>query len=129
MKFLGLFVSLFVVGGQSAAGAQSISGDVSGYGRPIAGAEVRLLELDRTTHTNADGRFSFRDVPLGSYTIYAAAKGFSSETKRVTLAININVGTSLDLLPSAIPLKEVVVTASPFPRAVDEQYQSTASKS
>ena len=118
-----------MIGSQSTAGAQSISGDVSGYGRPIAGAEVRLLELDRTTHTDDNGRFSFRDVPLGSYTIYAGARGFASGTKRVTLAINTNVGTSLDLLPSAIPLKEVVVTASPFPRAVDEQYQSTASKS
>jgi iron complex outermembrane receptor protein len=111
----------------AAASAQTIVGTVRGEGRPLAGAEVRLLELDRTMRAGSNGEFTFRDIPAGVYTVFAGASGFASATQRV--AVYGTARTAFDLSASAIPLKEVVVTASPFPRTVDQQYQSTASKS
>ena len=36
---------------------------------PVADAQVAIVELSRTARTAADGRFEFRGVPPGSYTI------------------------------------------------------------
>ncbi|MEO8910490.1 MAG: TonB-dependent receptor [Gemmatimonadaceae bacterium] len=107
---------------------QTIAGTVLSGGAPVVGAEVRMLELDRQTRAGANGEFSFRDVPKGSYTIFVGATGYASETRRVAAGTGI-ARTAFDLKPSALPLKEVVVTASPVPRTSDDQYQSTESKS
>ncbi|MEO7086945.1 MAG: TonB-dependent receptor [Gemmatimonadaceae bacterium] len=107
--------------------AQSIGGTVRGDGEPIVGATVRLLELDRIIHTGASGRYVFLDVPKGEYRVFVAAPGYASVTKPVSVA-NTQSTVAFDLTPSAIPLKEMVVSASPVARTTNEQYQSTASK-
>lgn len=111
-----------------ALSAQSISGTVQTAGKPIVGATVRLLELDRIERTDAEGRFAFSNVPSGVYRVYVGVTGYASATD----TIRVNNGTarvSFNLTESAIKLKEVVVSASPTARISDEQYQSTASKS
>ena len=113
----------------SSAVAQTIAGTVRSNGVSIVGAEVRLLELDRTTRASSSGEFAFSQLPAGTYTLYVGAMGYAAATRRVVVAGTGTIRSDFNLRPSAIPLKEVVVTGSPFPRTVDEQYQSTASKS
>ncbi|MGZ3330621.1 MAG: TonB-dependent receptor [Gemmatimonadaceae bacterium] len=108
--------------------AQSIAGTVQTAGKPIVGATVRLLELDRIERTGADGQFAFSNVPAGVYRVYVGVTGYASATD----TLRVTSGTarvSFNLSESAIRLKEVVVSASPTARISDEQYQSTASKS
>jgi len=55
---------------------------------PVPGARVTIRELDRTTTTDDDGSFVFRDVPFGRFTL--AARGVAAllprrSTVRVTL--------------------------------------------
>lgn len=111
-----------------ALSAQAISGTVQTAGRPIVGATVRLLELDRIERTGAEGQFAFSNVPTGVYRVYVGVTGYASATD----TIRVTGGTArvaFNLSESAIKLKEVVVSASPTARISDEQYQSTASKS
>lgn len=112
----------------ASARAQTIQGTVRSAGAPVVGATVRLLELDRAEHTGAAGQFRFADVPHGSYRVFVGLTGYLAaiDTVRVTDAVT---SVSFDLVPSAIPLDEVVVTASPMPRTADEQYQSAESRS
>jgi iron complex outermembrane receptor protein len=111
-----------------AAWAQTVTGTVRGAGVPVVGARVRLLELDRAVHTGARGQFTFANVPRGTYTVFAGVLGFASATD--TVQVTGDTATVLfDLTPSAIPLDEVVVSATPMTRAAGDQYQSTASKS
>ena len=110
------------------ASAQTITGTVQGAGSPIVGATVRLLELDRVTRTGARGQFTFPDVPRGTYRVFAGTAGYASATNSVTLTTGTAM-TSFALTASAIALKEVVVSASPFSRTANEQYQSAESKS
>ena len=108
--------------------AQTVAGTVQTAGKPIVGATVRLLELDRIERTGADGQFAFSNVPAGVYRVYVGVTGYASATD----SIRVTSGTarvSFNLSESAIKLKEVVVSASPTARISDEQYQSTASKS
>ena len=128
MRWMGFFATVVFVVTAPTAGAQAIHGTVYGGGRPIVGATVRLLEIDRVAHTGAHGEFTFSDVPKGSYRVFAGVTGYASATNIVNVTGD-NASTSFDLRESAFELKDVVVSASPTARLSDEQYQSTASKS
>lgn len=110
------------------AGAQIIRGTVQSAGVPVVGATVRLLELDRADRTGARGQFSFSDVPSGTYRVRVGVLGYAAVTDTVRVT-GTDVAVSFDLTASAIPLQEVVVSASPIARPPDEQYQSAESKS
>jgi TonB family protein len=47
-----------------------------GTRRPLVGAEVAMPELERTTSTDAEGRFSFRGVPVGSHEVLVIISGY-----------------------------------------------------
>ena len=108
-------------------GAQTIAGTVRGDGRPIVGATVRVLELDRAQRTGAAGEFTFANIPRGTYRVFVAAGGFASSTDTV----RVEIGTAradFELLHSAVELREIVVTASAVPHTTSESYQPTAAR-
>jgi len=110
------------------ARAQTVAGTVAAAGRPVVGATVRLLELDRAQRTGAGGEFRFADVPPGSYRIFVAATGYASATDTVRVAA-AGATVAFALHESAVPLEEIVVSATPTPRPADEQYQPAESRS
>ncbi|HYI00725.1 TonB-dependent receptor domain-containing protein, partial [Hyalangium sp.] len=57
-----------------------------GTRRPLIGAEVALPELQLTTSTNEEGRFSFRGVPLGNHEVLVVLSGYDRFRTRETLA-------------------------------------------
>lgn len=81
----------------------TISGVVrSTWGRPIAGARVLVTTADGTAwsaESDAGGRYTIRDVPVGSYAPVAGAPGFEDTILRTWLGIGVRAGqtTPLDL--------------------------------
>jgi len=128
MAIASLVISGVLLPSSVVLSAQAISGTVQTARRPIVGATVRLLELDRIERTGAEGQFLFSNVPAGVYRLYVGVTGYASATDTITVTSG-TASVSFDLRESAIKLKEVVVSASPTARISDEQYQSTASKS
>lgn len=64
--------------GQSSAASLSV-GVVTDTGEPVYGAQVRLSGGDRQPllgTTNESGRYTFLDLPLGSYSLSASKPGF-----------------------------------------------------
>lgn len=57
-----------------------------GTRRPLAGAEVALPELQLTTSTNEEGRFSFRGVPVGNHEVLVILSGYDRFRTRETIA-------------------------------------------
>ena len=110
-----------------ASGAE-IHGTVTGDGRPIAGATVRILETDRTGRTGSDGTFRFADVRNGTYTVFVRMIGYASRTLPVHLA-DETADLAIRLRESAIEAEEIVVSGSPYARTADDQYQSAESRS
>ena len=108
--------------------AGTIRGIVTGTGGPIAGASVRVLELDRTGRTDASGMFAFDDVRDGHYTVFVRMIGYASASLPAEAGDRSGLLT-FRLRESAIEAEEIVVSGSPYPRTADDQYQSAESKS
>jgi hypothetical protein len=49
--------------------------------RPLVGATVSLVNLNRSTSTDSNGNFTFRDVPIGRQTLAISHIGFKSMTQ------------------------------------------------
>ncbi len=111
------------------AGAQTISGTVRSGGKPVVGAMVRLLELDRSNRTGARGGFRFTDVPPGTYRLFVGIMGYAAVTDTVRVTAGAPTTVEFALKQTAIPLEQIVVSASPTARPADEEYQSAESKS
>ncbi len=120
-------VAALLVMGAAAVHAQTITGTVRSSSGAIAGATVRLLELERITRSGDGGRFSFTNVPKGTYRVFVAAQGFASATDTVHVS-GETITVQVELRASPTRLEDVVVSAAPTPGLVTEQFQSTATK-
>ncbi|HLB11102.1 MAG TPA: TonB-dependent receptor [Gemmatimonadaceae bacterium] len=108
--------------------AQTITGAVRDSSGAVPGVTVRLLELARIVRTGSSGRFTFTDVPKGTYRIFAAVQGFAAVTDTVHVTGDVTT-VSIMLRESPMRLEDVVVSAAPDAGLVSQQYQSTATKS
>lgn len=106
----------------------SISGTVVSRNKPVVGATVRLLGLDRATDTDSKGNFIFPDVPAGAYKVFVRCIGYASQTKSADVGTR-TVHLSFSLRQTAIQSEGVVVSASPYARLADEEYQPAESMS
>ncbi len=126
LLLLAACVAAFTPARAAAEGA-NVRGVVRSAGAPVAGATVRILELDQSARSGASGEYVFTSVPPGTWTLYTSLVGYAAVTQRITVeraAINADV----ELKASALPLKTVVVSAAPTARLSDDAYQSTESK-
>lgn len=98
----------------SGAAADTLRGRVmSSDGRPVAGADVLIAELDRRTRTAGAGEFLFGRLPPGRLTVVIRRPGYGPVVRQVDLS-----GTAqLDIvLPeAAFELEPVVVTGAREP--------------
>jgi iron complex outermembrane receptor protein len=82
---------------------------VNANGEPLAGASVHVLNTNRGTYTDSEGRFSLSLVP-GRYHIHVRAVGYASVDQLVDMTSG---QTSLEiiLVEIALRLSDVIVTA------------------
>lgn len=85
---------------------------------PLAGASVRVKELDLGTFTDSTGRYYLRDIPAGSYSISASFVGFREESKfNIPVTSGNENEISFELEPVVSQEAEVIVRASRQPEA------------
>jgi len=82
----------------------SISGIVTDFANantPIAGATVTLNTKGLSKTTGSDGRYEFRNLDGGTYTIQAVANNYQATTKQVTVFAKQNVICDISLSKSS----------------------------
>ena len=90
----------------------SISGEIKDEKQAvISGATVTLRNVStnetRTAQTNADGRYRFASLPVGSYEISVESTGFAKHQQSgITLSLNQNAVVDVTMKPGAV--QEVV---------------------
>ena len=83
--------------------AQLYTGSLAGVvldpsNAPVMGAKVTLLDSDRSTRTGAEtdgsGRYLFRSLPPGDYSLQVEAAGF--EPFNLSVAVDVNASLSVE---------------------------------
>lgn len=110
-KLLGLFFfGFFFVTGAIAQQA-TITGTVTSQdGEVIPAVNVVIQELQKGTATNANGVYTIKNVPLGTYTLKVTFLGFNESTKTIELSSSGNYTKDFVLEESVLGMDEVVVT-------------------
>lgn len=80
-------------------------------GEPVEGAAVVLPELERTTVTNAAGRFHIDGVPAGQHAIRVRRLGFADRAGTLAIAPADTTEVRLVLEETALRIEELTVTA------------------
>lgn len=106
----------------------SLSGKVinTETGNPLPGANVILNKSTLATTTNKDGKFIFKNLKKGSYSLNVSYMGFKSFTKRIFLSKNTSV--SISLQPTAYMSDEVVVSAIRAGKDSPSTYENISGK-
>lgn len=94
---------------RSIAGRARMLDRHSGQYVGVAGTTVQLLPLGRTSMTDARGRFAFRNLPAGHYTIVAKQAG-----RENTAAVNVPEG------PAIVTDVEVTMQPATMAASIDE---------
>ncbi|RYY30985.1 MAG: SusC/RagA family TonB-linked outer membrane protein [Chitinophagaceae bacterium] len=109
-------VTLTVVRNPAEQRAAILSGGINGRilnatGEPVSGASVELLGTTYGTAADAEGRFTFPDLPAGNYRVQVSAVGFTSQVRTVTVTDGKTAELSFNLVSDNADLTEVTVTA------------------
>ncbi len=98
-------------------------------GRPLQGAAVSLAagagsaQGRGTRVTGADGRFTFREVPEGSYRLVVTLLGYHERRDTLQVEAETEVEVAISLSVSPIPLVPLVVEARRRPRDFLSDFQ------
>lgn len=91
----------------------SVTGRVTDEGQqPISGVRVSIVGTVLVTHTNAEGRFTLRDVPLGAASVRLSAIGYASVTRPVTVDATTPATVDVALSILTYSLDQIVLTAT-----------------
>jgi TonB-dependent starch-binding outer membrane protein SusC len=92
------------------AGAGTIAGTItSDTGQPVSGVQVFIVGRGIGATTDADGHFTIRGVPPGTYQLRAQRIGFTPRTTQVTVGANQTITADLALTQLATTLTTQVV--------------------
>lgn len=95
---------------------------VSAEGDPIAGAQITLVQLNRSARSAEDGAFVIPNVAPGRYLLQVFSPRWGSAVRQITALPGETVTMTVEL-ELAVHREEIVVSASPEARAADETYQ------
>lgn len=116
----GLMLFLLVCTSFSASTQAAVGGSISGTikdpsGAAIPGAEVVAVNLDTTTQyktsTDAQGSYTFPDLPVGRYELTVTATGFKA-VRRTGLVIETDAALKVDLAMQLGEQSETVTVAA-----------------
>ena len=91
-----------------------ISGHVieAGTEDNIPYANILILETGEGTSSNEEGRFEFRKLKPGKYTLRVSAMGYVTQTKEVTVSKEYVAVVHFKMKEEALVINEVVVSAN-----------------
>ena len=95
-------------------------------GDPLHHASVLIVELARRTETDADGRYEFRQVPPGRYSVVAHMHPLADERKTTEVPAGASVELNFRLAIAPVH-EEITVTASGREQPTMEAFQSVSS--
>ncbi len=131
LSTLSLMASAGLILPMSAAAQTQDAGQISGRltnagtETPLVGAQVLLVETGATTASGNGGRFDFRNVPAGTYTLQVSYIGLSETATAITVAQGQTAEIDL-ALSDAMRLDSIIVVGQRASQASALNQQRTA---
>ncbi|RKU14842.1 hypothetical protein C6501_07685 [Candidatus Poribacteria bacterium] len=119
--FFGLLV--FALPLSALAQTGTIEGTVlhESTGEPLAGAEVRIIEIDQQQTTDASGKFVFTDIEPGTWTVSVSHEAYTTQTKTL-IEVQVDETTKVKMfLREVVELETVVVKGDRPPSTVSRK--------
>jgi len=131
-KLLSLIACILILSGAVYAQG-TVTGTVTDKetGDTFPGVNVVIPQLQIGAATNANGEYTIKNVPAGTYTITASFVGYKKYTAQIQVSDGEKVVHNIVLVPSVVGLNDVVVTAYGISRgknSVAYQTQSVSSE-
>ncbi len=83
-------------------------------GLPLGNVEVRVSVVNRSAHTNNDGKFVVRALPAGTYHLDVLRIGYTAQHILVVVPENgADVTVNIVMMPATVRLSSVNITATP----------------
>ncbi len=109
--------------------APTLSGQITDTaGTPLAQVRVTVLEVNRTTTTDIEGRYSLSALPSGTYGVSFALVGYAPQVKRVAIR-DADLTLDVAMRPTLVELPDIQVTATPLATTSLTSPQPTSSLS
>jgi hypothetical protein len=77
---------------------------------PIKGVFIRVEQLDKTSISDADGKFKFIQIPTGNYTITFYGLGYKTIYKQITVSDSSRNFLEIEMVETINILSEVTIT-------------------
>ena len=99
----------------------TITGRVTsaGTGEALGESRVMIVGSSSAATTNAEGRYTLRNAPMGKVTIRVLRVGFVEQKKTLDLASGAVMALDFSMSPAVIQLQEIVTTATGEQRRVE----------
>ena len=94
-------------------------------GAALADVRITIVEANRSTRTDRDGRFTFEQLARGTYGISFARIGYAPQVRRVTLE-DSDVELRVHMVPTLVELPPIQVTSSPLASSLLDAPQPTS---
>ena len=113
---VALLAALVALVGFTAVPAAAQTGSVQGLvldgasRRPLADAQVRIVDTGIGLLTNSAGRFVLLGVPVGEQVVRVRLIGYGEVDRTVTVTDGAAVSVEIEMTATAISLNEIVVT-------------------
>ena len=107
-------IALYANDGPAIKEGNTISGHVieDGGEENIPYASILIVESGNGTMSNEQGRFEFRNLAPGKYTLRVSAVGYTTMTKEVTVSKEYTTVVHFKLKTEDVAIEEVVVSAN-----------------
>lgn len=79
--------------------------------KALPGANLVIRELNRGGVSSAEGTFSIKSIPEGRYHLQLSFVGYETLNRSISVEDDLDLG-ELSLLPSALKVEEVIITAT-----------------
>ncbi len=121
LKFLLLLqLTVFIAFGQN-----QLSGIVTNDGEKLAGASVVLENTYYGVSTSSNGRFEFKNLKDGDYTVKVSFIGFV--TKELEFSLSSDKQISIELEPNVVMTDEILVSATRVKEKTPFTYSTVSS--
>ncbi len=89
-------------------------------GKPLTGVNILIEGTSFGAATDDSGYYFIPDVPCGKYRVIASVVGYKSVSRRVELFVDGVLTLNMELRSTAIPMGEVIVTATKTERLLSD---------